>query len=180
MHLLRIFISGRPGIGKTTTFKKVVQLLVKEGYEVSGFYCPEVREPSGKRLGFKIVDIKTGKEGWIAKIPDLIEHRCERKIGRYCLIYDDAEIIAKSILEDFSNTQFVAIDEIGPMELSIQPLSALIYSSLASKNGLYVVHEKIVSRLSNEYPAVVYRIDEKNRDNIHLEIFQKIRSSLIL
>ncbi|HCG98499.1 MAG TPA: hypothetical protein DE036_01420, partial [Actinobacteria bacterium] len=53
-----IFITGKPGTGKTTL---IIDLIKELGLDAGGFYTREVRE-AGKRVGFDIhtLDDKTG------------------------------------------------------------------------------------------------------------------------
>ncbi|MEM0043895.1 MAG: NTPase [Sulfolobales archaeon] len=172
---MKIFITGRPGIGKTTVFMKVVEMLRREGSKVLGFYCPEARE-GGVRIGFRIVDIETGESGWLALARDRFEGTCVGRIGRYCVIREDAERIALKILERFYSSAVLAVDEIGPMELMIDSLRNLIDRFLSSeKPGVYVVHERIVGELMRRYhDAQIYRITEANRSEASLDIFSRI------
>lgn len=175
---MRIFITGRPGIGKTTVFMKTIDLLKKRGLKIIGFYCPEVRE-GGRRVGFKIVDIETGESGWLAVSTDKIGGECIKRIGRYCLVHEDAERISRKISEKIDYAEIIGIDEIGPMELSIYSLKDLIYKMLnTDKKGLYVVHEKIVKDLSKNFSAIIYEINEFNRDKIYIEIYQRLTKDL--
>lgn len=54
-----ILLAGRPGVGKTTVIKQVVDML---GGEAGGFYTEEIRQ-GGRRLGFKIITLE-GEEGY--------------------------------------------------------------------------------------------------------------------
>ncbi|MFN3268935.1 MAG: nucleoside-triphosphatase, partial [Zestosphaera sp.] len=47
---MKFFISGSPGVGKTTVFLRVIELLRSDGLKIGGFICPEVRR-SGRRIG---------------------------------------------------------------------------------------------------------------------------------
>ncbi|MFQ6001621.1 MAG: nucleoside-triphosphatase, partial [Anaerolineae bacterium] len=58
-----ILLAGRPGVGKTTVIKQVVEML---GGEAGGFYTEEIRQ-GGRRLGFKIITLE-GEEGVLAHV----------------------------------------------------------------------------------------------------------------
>lgn len=174
MSVVRVFITGRPGVGKTTVFMKTVSMLRERGLRVSGFYCPEVRE-GGRRIGFRIVDIETGAWGWLAVVEGLSERPCLKRVGRYCLVEEDAVRVSRGVSERIPYADIAAIDEIGPMELSIPPLREIIYSVLErAPRGLYVVHERIVGDLGRRFSARIYRVDEQNRDRIHLEVYKSV------
>ena len=54
---MKVFLTGCPGVGKTTIVKKVREAV---DHPICGFYSEEFRE-SGQRIGFNIVDAKTNK-----------------------------------------------------------------------------------------------------------------------
>jgi len=56
------FVTGQPGIGKTTIVIKVVDMLRMKGFKVGGMMTREVRE-EGRRVGFEVMDIASGRTG---------------------------------------------------------------------------------------------------------------------
>ena len=172
---MKIFISGKPGIGKTTVFMRTIELLRKENIDVIGFYCPEVRE-RGVRIGFKIIDLVDKEERWLALVRDLKKGSCEKTVGKYCLVEEEASQIAKKLMSRVDRASLIAIDEVGPMELKIENLRRFIeYSLSLEKPGLYVVHERIVNELARRHRVSdVYIINESNRSYIAEEIYRKI------
>lgn len=52
------FITGRPGVGKTTVLLNVANGLRDKGYSVGGMLSRELRE-EGARVGFELVDFAT-------------------------------------------------------------------------------------------------------------------------
>ncbi|MGC9149031.1 MAG: NTPase [Sulfolobales archaeon] len=172
---MKIFISGRPGVGKTTVFMKTIDLLKKENVEIVGFYCPEVRE-RGMRIGFKIIDMVDGEERWLALVKDLRRGSCEKTVGKYCLVEEEASQIARKLMSKINKASLIAIDEVGPMELKIEDLRRFIeYSLSLERPGLYVVHERIVHDLARKYRVNdIFIINESNRSYIAEEIYKKI------
>ncbi len=165
---MRVFITGEPGVGKTTLFFKVVEALKENGISVGGFYCPEVRE-GGTRVGFRIVDLETGKWEWLARV----DAKSDIKVGKYYVLHD-AEKIVDLIRKKISNYSVIAIDEIGPMELSLPKIKEFIDYSLSSgKHVFAVVHRKI--RLKGDYNFVV-TVENRNvlLDEI-LKVFQNVK-----
>src|SRR2546422_7972207 len=84
-----------------------------QGVKVGGFITREVNE-NGKRVGFRITDLRSDKEGWLAKA----QPGSGPMYGRYCIILADLEDMAlgapRTPVE--SNRDIGLIDEIGPME----------------------------------------------------------------
>jgi len=62
---MKIFITGLPGVGKTTIILKVTKELKNHDLKIGGFVTQEIRE-KGKRVGFKIKALDTGEEGILA------------------------------------------------------------------------------------------------------------------
>jgi len=62
--MIRIAITGRPGVGKSTVIAKVVEKL---DANVSGIQCGEIRNEE-KRVGFKIQDLATYTSMFVFKL----------------------------------------------------------------------------------------------------------------
>jgi len=135
-----IVITGRPGVGKTTLFNKIIETLKNRNIKVGGFICPEVRE-KGTRVGFKIRSLDGKYEGWLAH-----KTLCSGpRLGKYRLCIEEATNVAtRAVEEALSKADIIAIDEIGPMELRIPQVRSSILKALKSgKPGLFVVHLRL-------------------------------------
>lgn len=174
---MKFFISGPPGVGKTTVFLRVIELLRNDGLKIGGFICPEVRR-SGQRIGFKIIDLMSGDEGWLAEL-------CEGgrpRVGRYCV---NAEVTAtigvSAIKKALESADLIAMDEVGPMELSVPQLKLAIHEVLKSDRVLLaVIHWKlkddILKLLRDRWE--LFSVSVSNRDWIHKALYIKMRTSL--
>ncbi len=163
---MKIAVTGRPGIGKTTLCMKVFKSL--DGVE--GFVTLEVRE-RGRRIGFKLHDLKSGEELWLAKVGEGYP-----KVGRYVVFLQSIDRFAERLKSYDGN--LVIVDEVGPMELKserfVRAMEELIESP---KNLLVTVHYKsrhpLVERIKREFE--LYVIDERNRDEVAIEIIRRFR-----
>lgn len=104
-----ILLTGRPGCGKTTLIRRVVeQLAVPAG----GFYTREIRKER-KRLGFELVTLD-GQQGMLAHVG----RPGRPRIGKYGVDLSALEGIGVAAVEEALATgKLVVVDEIGPMEL---------------------------------------------------------------
>ncbi len=113
-----LILTGSPGSGKTTVLEKTVKALKERGIRVGGMISREVRE-GGVRVGFEISDVATGKRGWLAHV----NQHAGPQLGRYQVNLRDLETVgAQAIANALENSDVVAIDEIGPMELFSEKL----------------------------------------------------------
>src|SRR6266571_3269214 len=105
----KVLLTGRPGCGKTTLIKRVVNKLA---LPAGGFYTEEIRG-GGQRVGFKIITLE-GKEAIFAHV----DFKTRERVGKYGLNLSALEAVGvKAIRESGRAQQLVVTDEIGPMEL---------------------------------------------------------------
>jgi nucleoside-triphosphatase len=105
----KILLTGRPGCGKTTLIKRVVDELA---LPAGGFYTEEVRE-NGERVGFKMITLD-GQEALLAHV----NFKTPQSVGKYGLDLSALETVGVAALrEAMRGGELVVLDEIGPMEL---------------------------------------------------------------
>ncbi|XP_024521468.1 cancer-related nucleoside-triphosphatase homolog [Selaginella moellendorffii] len=172
------FVTGSPGIGKTTLIVKVVEKLraTHPNLKVQGFYTKEVRK-EGERVGFEVIAFNGGRKEMLASInsPGRLP-----MVGRYKVNVPGFEALALPELEPLEDTQLFVIDEVGKMELFspkffpavealLQRRNAVILGSVPIKHSSKEV-EKVVS-----FPGVaVLTLDKKNRDEVAEKIYKDL------
>ncbi len=161
---MKIAVTGKPGIGKTTLCLKVYQKL-KDKIEVDGFITKEVRD-RGIRIGFKIVDLKSGEEFWLAKVGI-----GKVKVGKYVVFVENIDRFADKIRE--FKGDLIIVDEVGPMELKSERFIEAVNELVDSReNLLFTVHYKskhwLVEKIRKNFK--LYVLNEENRNKIADEI----------
>ncbi|PVX25270.1 MAG: nucleoside triphosphatase [Candidatus Bathyarchaeum sp.] len=175
-----ILLTGPPGIGKTSVFRRTVRELKNRDCEVGGMVCREVRE-GGTRVGFELMDVSTGQRGWLAHI----NQQTGPKIGKYTVNLTDLDVLgAGALLDSIKNADVIAVDEIGPMELLSTAFSeALVQAIESNKPLLGTIHYKLstplVDHIKTRDDTEVLNVTYNNREELQNLIADKISECLI-
>ena len=173
MGRLRIFLTGPPGIGKTTVIRGIERELRTHGIKVGGIISTEIRDSRG-RLGFQLEDISTHKIGTLA-------HVSERQdgaptVGKYHVnLFDIERVGTTAIRGAVDNADVVIIDEIGPMELTSKEFILAVKFALDSQKSLIAtLHRKsthpLVNAIRSNPNCQTLEVNMQNRDKIPSEI----------
>ena len=168
------FVTGRPGIGKTTVILNATDELRKRGYIVGGMITREVRE-NGTRIGFQILDVNRGQTGWLAHT----SQPTGPQVGKYRVNLNDLDQIGVEAIQDALGTaDIVVIDEIGPMELFSPAFRQIVRDVLDSdKAALGVVHygtrETLIDSIKKRGDVEIIEVSVANRDSLHNAIIQR-------
>lgn len=169
-----LFITGSPGIGKTTVLLRTVEALKALGYSVGGMISREVRE-GGIRVGFEVFDLANNKTGWLAHV----NQKVGPQVGKYRVNLEDLNRIGVyAILYAMENLDVTVIDEIGPMELYSEKFKEAVEKVVESdKLAVGTVHWKAKDRLIDAVKvredAEIYRVTYENRENLYKTIIKK-------
>jgi len=176
----RIVITGVPGVGKSTVFEKLVDELRKRGLSIGGIKAPEVRQ-GGVRVGFKVVDLLTGEEAWLARKGA----EGPVRIGSYTILVEEASKVVENALRNaMARAHVIGVDEVGPMELKIPVFKPLLLEALDSEKPIilvvhYRLHDReILGRLSGSERIVVTFENREAVKSMLGQIVEKILSSL--
>ena len=111
MQRSNLFITSSPGSGKSTLIFKTVEQLKARGLKVGGIITPEFRV-NGNRIAFKVLDIATSNEDFLASI----NLQNGPRVGKYTVNIKGFENIALPALDfALSKCDIICIDELGRM-----------------------------------------------------------------
>lgn len=173
MACKHIFLTGSPGVGKTTLVKKVIKYFEdKSTVSISGFYTEELRE-NRTRIGFDCVGVNKVR-GTLARIDGyttLPQKRLPR-VGRYTVMLNDFETIVIPLISEKSG--LVIIDEIGKMELFSTKFRNQVSKLFQSNNvvifGTIPVNRNIpyVEAIRKKTDVKILNVTFENRNDINM------------
>ncbi len=179
------FVTGRPGVGKTTLVKRVAEALY-DRYRVRGFITVEVREKRA-RVGFKIMTIeralgRNGEEDWLAHTHMFREGP---RVGKYRVNVSAIERIGVKTLEQaLTEADLIVIDEIGPMELLCRSFLPAVERALNSgKVILATLHiryreDERLRRLTNRPDSLLVELTIQNRNSMYQIVKHNVEQAL--
>ncbi|HLF25134.1 MAG TPA: NTPase [Anaerolineae bacterium] len=123
-----LFLSGRPGVGKTTVVKQIAAAL---GARAGGFYTQEIFGPGGRK-GFQLITLD-GRQAALAHV----EIRARSKVGRYGVDVAAFERVGVAALRQaIERAAIIVVDEIGKMELFSSQFKSALLKALDSGKPL--------------------------------------------
>lgn len=170
-----IFVTGRPGIGKTSVLLRAVDALREMGYMVGGMISREDRE-GGVRVGFEIVDFYTLKRGWLAHMNQPVGPR----VSKYRVNLSDLNAIGtNSILNAVAKADIVVVDEIGPMELFSSAFKEAVFQAVRSNKPMmgtihYRARDPLIAVIKTRKDAEILEVTYENRENLHNTLISRI------
>jgi len=170
----RIGITGRPGIGKSTVVRRVIERIGTR--TVGGMLTAELRDKErAKRVGFVVEDLSTGEKGILAHISER-----GQKVGKYGVNIRDLERVGASAIEravENADISVIVIDEVGPMELKSEKfVNAAVNAIESDKDMIVTVHWRanhaLIRRIKEEFDMC--EVTAANRETLHLRILRSL------
>ncbi len=166
-----IFITGKPGCGKTSLVKEIIEAL---NLDTEGFYTSEIRE-RGVRKGFKITTLN-GKKGILAHVNIKSPYR----VSKYKVnIKDLEEIGVKSILNTLKENKICVIDEIGTMEMFSEKFKKAVSVALDSKSKVLgtikLTPGPFTDEIKRRKDTKIFHLTGENRGKIKKEIKELLK-----
>ncbi len=174
-----LVVSGTPGSGKTTAVLGATRRLMEMGFSAGGCITREIRE-RGERKGFEILSLTDGSTGILASV-DIKEGP---RVGKYRVNLSSLkDVAARSVEQAADTSDFIVIDEIGPMELMSPEFKKAVRKALSSmKPLLAVVHLRVkddIARDVREEAEHIFVLDKENRDKVADKIFNLLSGLLL-
>jgi len=170
-----VFVTGRPGVGKTSVLLRAADNLKNRGYKIGGMISREVRE-GGVRVGFEIIDFSTEQRGWLAHV----NQPTGPQVSKYRVNLTDLNAIGvSSILNAVRNEDVIIIDEIGPMELFSPVFKEAVTQAMdSSKPVLGTIHLKardtLIDAIKTREDAEILQVTYENREQLHNLIIDRV------
>ena len=164
---MKIFLTGLPGSGKSTVLIETIELLKEKNLKIGGITTPEIRK-QGKRIGFSVKDIFTGKEGTLANIG----LKSGPRLGKYQVNLEDFERIVLPAL-DFAlkNCVIICVDELGRMEFFSSKFKEKVLEILNSdKKVIACLHRNFIDEFK-KYGKLI-EVTLENREKLPQEIIK--------
>ena len=171
-----IFLTGRPGIGKTSVLLRVIKILKDEERLVGGMISHEVRQ-GASRVGFRLIDITNGREGWLAHI----HHESGPSVGKYRVNLQDLRNIGvRAISSAIDTSDVIVIDEVGPMELVSTAFKEAVTRAVESPKILigvlhYSARDPFISTIRTMPHIQIFKVTLTNRQHLHKTIIHMIK-----
>ncbi len=164
-----ILLTGRPGIGKTTAIRTIVQNFNPR--KVAGFWSAEIRQ-SGKRVGFAI-ETFSGKSGILARI-DIDGPR----VGKYGVNIEDIDsIIIPELRLARKLGKYIIIDEIAKMELYSSQFAIEVEACLDTGRVIGTIqarNHQFLKKIKSRQDVRLIEITESNREMIPIIVHKAI------
>lgn len=163
-----LFITGKPGIGKTTILLNAAKELRNKGYKIGGVLSREVRRDD-TRIGFEIIDFATGQKGWLAHV----DQPSGPQVSKYRVnLHDLDEIGVNAVHNALKDAEVTIIDEIGPMELFSKAFRQVVKDAVDSQKLLLgVIHQRardpIIDSIKKRSDAELFEATNENRQRLH-------------
>lgn len=165
----RVFITGKPGCGKSTLAQDIVR---ESGVTAGGISTPEIRGEHG-RTGFMIRDIYTGNEDIMASA----DIKTKPKVGRYGVdlqVLDDIGVSAIDEAVENPEIELIVIDELGAMELCSRNFESAVEAAFASeKDMLAVLHRKYAEKYGKR--GRLFTLTRDNAREVRREILKILK-----
>ncbi len=168
----RVLLTGRPGCGKTTLIKRILNGLP---HRFGGFYTEEIRD-QGTRVGFKVVALGGGEAVFAH-----VDFKTSERLGKYALDLSALEAVGvDAIRKAVQGERLIVVDEIGPMEIRSAPFREAVLDALDSElpvlATIFLRSLPFTDAIKSRPDVVLIEISLNNRERLVSELSEKFRN----
>ena len=168
-----IFLTGRPGVGKTTLVHRVVERLP---HLAGGFFTREMRE-NGTRVGFEL-ELLDGRKGLLAHVRSDSPYR----VGKYGVeVAAFEQIGVEGLKEALSRPGVIVVDEVGRMELYSERFQSTVRTVLDSDHIVFGVlqakRNPFLDAIRSRDDVSVIEVTVANRDRLAPSVLDAIETA---
>lgn len=167
---VRILIEARPGAGKTTAARRLVEALRDRGVAVRGFTTEELRE-AGARVGFAVESVD-GTRAVLAHT----DFAGPPRVGKYGVDVEAFERVALAALDHVPEGAVVVIDELGKMELASgafrDAVDRVLDGEAAVVATVHAHRHRFTDALKGRLEVI--RLTRENRERLPAELAERL------
>jgi nucleoside-triphosphatase len=168
----RLLLTGRPGVGKTTVLRRLVELLSDR--KLAGFYTLEMRR-EGRRQGFRAITFDD-REWVIAHV----SFSGSPRVGKYGVDVAAIDDLADHTLSDTPETELFIVDEVGKMECLSEVFVDRVRHLLDSGRLLVAAVSEhgpgLITEIKRREESALWKVTCENRDALPEKIASWLRS----
>jgi nucleoside-triphosphatase len=179
---LRILVEGRPGVGKTTVARRLVDALRVAGVALAGFTTEELRQGGG-RVGFAVETVD-GRRGVLAHV----DFPGPPRVGRYGVDVGVLERLAVPAVDPgdagtppagrAGRPPVVVVDELGKMELAspafCRAVTALFEQPVDVVATVHAGAHPFTDELKRRADVEVVEVTPGNRDGLPARLAERL------
>lgn len=169
-----LFLTGVPGVGKTTLIRRLAQALAP--WSPAGFYTDEIRV-QGIRKGFRLVSFD-GRDLLLAHV----EHHGPARVGRYGVDVAGFNRLLGELDLARSPSPVIVIDEVGKMECQLPRFRDLVVELLESSKMILATialrGDRFIEQIKQRPDTRLVTVTPQNRDALVESLRGEIRCIL--
>ena len=178
--MIKIGLTGLPGIGKTRVLVKVCKMLENEGKRVGGMITEEVIE-GGEVVGWKCINWATGESGIFAH-KDFEKDVVVEEIPLHLGVLDDIGVNAMEWAS--GNADIIVIDEVGKKEVESPAFVKTVQKCMEVEKPLMVTLHKrsrnpLLQEIRRRDDIRILEVTHVNRNLLPYKIIKILRGELI-
>jgi nucleoside-triphosphatase len=166
-----LFLTGIPGIGKTSVIKKVAASLAD--HKIAGFYTEEIRDHN-VRQGFALVTFNGDRI-----VMAHVDSNSAFRVSKYGVDIAAIDRAVRIIMAENTSADLFLIDEIGKMEcyseLFVEKVSTVLDSGKPVVATIALKGGGFISAVKNRPGTELWKITKQNRDGMATMVLEWLK-----